>query len=125
MNKTEARRVWQACYHTRCSGVIYTGALQNTTGLWFALEAEYLPKGRLNGYSLDLNARLQSVFSSVFGCHGYCCLLVRWDQNFDCGMARETCCQINILSVRILMGWWIVSVEASDARVRRSSIGPS
>lgn len=61
MWKSEARGLWLACYHTHCSGVIYTGALQNKTGLWFALEAEYLPKGRLNGCSLDLNTRLQSL----------------------------------------------------------------
>lgn len=47
-----------------------------------AIEAEYLPKGGLNGCSLALDGRQQSfvVFISVFGCHGSRCRLVRWDR---------------------------------------------
>lgn len=127
--KTEARRVWLACYHTRCSGVIYTGALQNKTGLWFALEAQYLPKGKLNGCSLDLNARLQSlsflhclVVMDTAAClsdeTGLFWLLDGWgkvlpNKYFKCH---------NIAGLVWQRAARSVSEEASDLRVRLSSV---
>lgn len=65
-------------------------ALQSKAGLWFAIEAEYHPKGRLNGYSLAIcpgsgqsavtvSQSLCSTGAFVFGCHGSCCWVVSGD----------------------------------------------
>ena len=63
-------------------------ALRSEAGLWFAIEAEYRPEGRWNGYSLAIcpgSGRTSAVTITpslcppgafVFGCHGSSCLVV-------------------------------------------------
>lgn len=90
-----------------------------------AIEAEYLPKGGLNGCGLALDGRPQAfvVFISVFGCHGSRCRLVRWDRIvFGCWTVEEKCQWINVL-ILILSPDSGLSAEASGTCVGHSSIG--
>lgn len=121
--KTEARRFWLACYHTRCSGVICTGALQNKTGLWFALEAEYLPKGRFNGCSHCLLFSVWLSWILLPACRmGQLFWLLdgRWKALPNKYLKRH-----NIAGLVWQRAAPSVSVEASCVPVRLSPIGPS
>lgn len=89
-----------------------------------AIEAEYLPKGGLNGCSLALDGRPQSflVFISVFGCHGSRCPACQMGRDcFGCWTVEEKCQRINFL-ILILSPDSSVSTEVSGKCVGPSSI---